>query len=262
MLRVAGCGGLLALLLSSTAVMAQEAGDEPTLLGEIVVTAQRQAQRLQDVPVAVTALDGRALEARSVATLDNVATFTPNIRFDAAAQLSGASYNATVFIRGVGQNDFAIFSDPGVGIYVDEVYYARSIGGIMDAVDLESVQVLRGPQGTLFGKNTIGGAVLITTRKPTQVFEGSIEVTTGRYDRADAKAVLNVPIVEGVLAGRLTLATVNRDGYVKRLSDGSDQGDRNADLARAQLRWTPSERLSVDLAYDYSRAREHRRPTS
>ncbi|WP_420139661.1 TonB-dependent receptor plug domain-containing protein, partial [Sphingomonas sp.] len=133
-------------LLATSAAHAQEVGappasaaqpvasaDQDVTGNDIVVTARRTSERLQDVPVAVTAFGGAALASRNVDTLDQIAKYTPNIRFDGAAALSGGNYNATVFIRGVGQNDFAIFSDPGVGFYVDDVYYARSIGGVMDA---------------------------------------------------------------------------------------------------------------------------------
>lgn len=233
------------------------AGDD-----EIIVTARRTNENLQDVPVAVTAFSGVALEQRGIDTLDQVAKYTPNIRFDGAAALSGGNYNATVFVRGVGQNDFAIFSDPGVGFYVDDVYYARSIGGIMDAVDIESVQVLRGPQGTLFGKNTIGGAVLISTAKPDlDEFSGRVEATTGRFDRLDLKGAINVPLVEGVLGLRVSGAMLNRDGYVKRLFDGGTQGDRNADMIRAKLRFQPSDALTIDIGGDYTRARETSAPS-
>ena len=201
---------------------------------ELVVTARRTAERLQDVPVAVTAFAGSQLAARNIDTLDQVAKYTPNIRFDGAAALSGGNYNATVFIRGVGQNDFAIFSDPGVGFYVDDVYYARSIGGVLDAVDIASVQILRGPQGTLFGKNTIGGAVIINTANPDlHDVSGSVEATYGRFDRIDGKASLNVPLIDGKLALRLSGASLNRDGYVKRLYEGGTQGNRSAQVGRA-----------------------------
>jgi len=230
--------------------------------GEILVTARRVAENLQDVPVAVTAFGGAALASRGVATLDQVATFTPNIRFDAAAALSGANYNPTVFIRGVGQNDFAIFSDPGVGVYVDDVYYARSIGGVLDAIDIESVQVLRGPQGTLFGKNTIGGAVLVTTGTPDlNRFSGRVDGTYGRFDRMDVRGVVNIPLATDKAALRISAATINRDGYVKRLIDGSDQGNRNSDSVRAKLRLAPSEALTIDVSGDYTRAREHSAPS-
>ena len=229
---------------------------------ELVVTARRTAERLQDVPVAVTAFAGAQLAARNIDTLDQVAKYTPNIRFDGAAALSGGNYNATVFIRGVGQNDFAIFSDPGVGFYVDDVYYARSIGGVLDAVDIASVQILRGPQGTLFGKNTIGGAVIINTANPDlHDVSGSVEATYGRFDRIDGKASLNVPLIDGKLALRLSGASLNRDGYVKRLYDGGTQGNRSAQVGRAKLRFQPDDVLTIDLGVDYTRARENSAPS-
>ena len=248
---------LLALVIAgvSAPVAAQDMGED------IVVTARRQAENLQDVPVAVTALSGDALASRNVDTLDQVAAFTPNIRFDGAAQLSGGNYNATVFIRGVGSNDFAIFSDPGVGFYVDDVYYARSIGGVMDAVDIESVQVLRGPQGTLFGKNTIGGAVLVTTTAPKiGEFSGRVEATTGSFSRIDVKGAINVPLGD-TAALRISGATLNRDGYVKRLWDDSDMGNRNAWMVRARLRFEPTDALTIDVGGDYTKAREHSAPS-
>lgn len=250
---------LLGLALVATPVTPAQAQEELTL-EEIVVTALRRAETLQDTPVAITAFTAEALEARSIDTLDSIARFTPSIRFDGAAALSGGNYNATVFIRGIGQNDFAIFSDPGVGFYVDGVYYARSIGGIMDAVDLQSVEVLRGPQGTLFGKNTIGGAVLINTQRPTDQFGGKLELTTGRFDRMDVKGTLNVPLADGKVLTRLSVSSLNRDGYAKRLSDGGDMGDRNADSARLQLSTNVTDDINFHLVGDVTRAREHSAP--
>src|SRR5262245_23975849 len=130
----------------------------PVESGEMLVTARRREESLQRVPVAVTAFSGPALERRSIDTTQDLTAFTPNLQLDGAAPISGSSSNATAFIRGIGSNDFAIFSDPGVGLYVDDVYLGRSIGGVLDVVDLARVEVLRGPQGTLFGRNTIGGA--------------------------------------------------------------------------------------------------------
>src|SRR5690606_9374842 len=98
--------------------------------------------------------------------------------------------NATIFIRGVGQNDFAIFSDPGVAVYLDGVYLGRSIGGVMDLLDLEQVEVLRGPQGTLFGRNTIGGAIILRSREPEAELGGELALTAGSLDRRDARGVL------------------------------------------------------------------------
>ncbi len=253
--------GLMLTMAAPTATAQTAPVQTDTItLEEIVVTARRRSEALQDTPVAVSAFTAEALEARSVETLDNIARFTPNIRFDGAAALSGGNYNATVFIRGIGQNDFAIFSDPGVGFYVDGVYYARSIGGIMDAVDLASVEVLRGPQGTLFGKNTIGGAVLINTQRPTDELSGRVELTTGRFDRLDVKGTVNVPLADGKVLTRLSVSSLNRDGYAKRLSDGQDMGDRNADSARLQITTNVTEDIDFHLVGDMTRAREHSAP--
>jgi len=252
--------GLMLAMAAPVAAQTAPAESGIATLEEIVVTARRRSEALQDTPVAVSAFTAEALEARSVETLDNIARFTPNIRFDGAAALSGGNYNATVFIRGIGQNDFAIFSDPGVGFYVDGVYYARSIGGIMDAVDLASVEVLRGPQGTLFGKNTIGGAVLINTQRPTDDLSGRVELTTGRFDRLDVKGVVNVPLADGKVLTRLSVSSLNRDGYAKRLSDGQDMGDRNADSARLQITTNVTEDIDFHLVGDMTRAREHSAP--
>src|SRR5690606_14804682 len=125
---------------------------DPLKLDEVMVPARRRFESLQATPVALTALSAEALELRQVHTADALAQFVPNLQFDGAAPLSGAAYNATIFIRGVGQNDFAIFSDPGVAIYLDGVYLGRSIGGVIDLVDVAQIEVLRGPQGTLFGR--------------------------------------------------------------------------------------------------------------
>ncbi|WP_454715611.1 TonB-dependent receptor [Caulobacter segnis] len=258
-------GGLLicatagAQAFAPPALAAGQAGTPAVQIEEVVVTARRREERLQDTPVAVTALAGEALESRGVDSVDQIAKFAPSIRFDGAAALSGGNYNATVFIRGVGQNDFAIFSDPGVGVYVDGVYYARSIGGTLDAFDVSRIEVLRGPQGTLFGKNTIGGAVLITTDQPKNAFGGKIEGVTGSYDRLDIKGHVDIPLGEKVSA-RLSAARLTRDGYGKRLLTGDDLGDRNATAARAQLLWEPSDAVTVSLSADYTRAREHSAP--
>ena len=164
---------------------AQDAGSSELSLEEVTVTARRREESLQTTPVAVTAFRGEALEVRGADSVDAVSQFVPNLQFDGAAALSGGAYNATMFIRGIGQNDFAIFSDPGAAMYLDGVYLGRSIGGIMDAVDLERVEVLRGPQGTLFGRNTIGGAVNIVSKQPTDELDGEVSVTGGSFDRFD-----------------------------------------------------------------------------
>jgi iron complex outermembrane receptor protein len=241
----------------------EEAGElaepEPDVM---VVTARRRKEGLQNAPVAVTAFAAEDLQNRNVEATTNLSNFTPNLQLDGAAALSGGSANATAFIRGIGQNDFAIFSDPGVGMYVDEVYMGRSIGGVMEVVDVERVEVLRGPQGTLFGRNTIGGAVLMTSRKPTYDAEGKFELTGGSFFRNDIRAMANAPIVDRKLAVRLALSKLDRDGFGKRLSDGQPMGDIHRVTGRAQILWDPTSKVSVLVSLDGTRAREHSAVTS
>lgn len=229
---------------------------DPLKLDEVMVTARRRFESLQATPVALTALSAEALELRQVHTADALAQFVPNLQFDGAAPLSGAAYNATIFIRGVGQNDFAIFSDPGVAVYLDGVYLGRSIGGVMDLLDLEQVEVLRGPQGTLFGRNTIGGAIILRSREPEAELGGELALTAGSLDRRDARGVLNLPISE-TASTRIAAASVHRDGYATRLTDHERLGDKGAAIGRAQLAWHPSDRFAGTLTLDATRVEQN-----
>jgi iron complex outermembrane receptor protein len=226
---------------------------------EVTVTARRREESLQTTPVAVTALSGDALQVRGAESVDALSQYVPNLQFDGAAALSGGAYNATIFIRGIGQNDFAIFSDPGAAMYVDGVYLGRSIGGIMDAVDLERVEVLRGPQGTLFGRNTIGGAVNIISKQPTDKLGGEASVTTGRFSRFDVHGTLNLPLSDRFLT-RWTVSRLSQDGYAKRLTDGADLGDKDAMVGRAQALWKAADDLEISLTADGTRVRQNSAP--
>lgn len=235
-------------------------------VGEIVVTARRRAESLQNTPVAVSAITSAALEQKGATNIAAVAQSVPSLTFNTTAGNSGASNAAVVFIRGIGQDDFFPTIDPGVGIYLDGVYVSRTLGGVLDTVDLEQVEVLRGPQGTLFGKNTIGGAVQITTKKPGPDLEGYIEATTGRFDRIDVKGSVNLPFSDTLFA-RFSLATLNRDGYITILqknpatgavseADAPKLGNISTMAGRAALRWLASLDLTFDLAFDYTGKRE------
>lgn len=227
-----------------------------TELQTITVTARRRVEDLQHTPVAVTVLDAVDLELRSARATDALATFVPNLQFDGSAPLSGAAYNATVFIRGTGQNEFAIFSEPGVAIYQDGVYLARSIGEVREVLDTERIEVLRGPQGTLFGRNASGGAINIVSRAPEKEFGGDVALTLGELERRELRATLNLPLREQ-LAGRLSAAILQRDGTGKRLTDGAPMGDKDSATARGQLLWQPSDQLQATLAIDTARVRQH-----
>src|SRR5690606_15536353 len=159
--------------------------------------------------------------------------------------------NTTIFIRGIGQNDFATFTDPGVGVHVDGVYLGRTIGGTLMAFDLARIEVLRGPQGSVFGRNTIGGAINIVSQPPGPEPESEYSLTLGRFQRRDLKAVMNVPLLDGRLLTRFSLASVERNGYARQIDyvtgTVQDRGDEDALLARAQASVRPSEETELTL---------------
>jgi iron complex outermembrane receptor protein len=151
------CAGDLAMAQTSGGGFALE---------EIVVTARKREENLQNTPLSISAFTANELSQRQIRSTDQLADVTPNLTFDAFAPSSGQNSSSQIYIRGIGQSDFTAVTDPGVGLYIDGVYMARSIGGTIDFLDLERIEVLRGPQGTLFGRNTIGGAIALHTRRP------------------------------------------------------------------------------------------------
>ena len=228
-------------------------------LQEIVVMARKRAESLQDAPISITAFSASDLEARGTNSLVEVARFTPNLTVQNNPGNGASTSAAAVYLRGVGQDDFAPTLEPGVGIYVDGIYLARNVGALLDIVDIERLEVLRGPQGTLFGRNTIGGAVSITTRKPEAGFSGLGEVSVGNDQRLNARAALNVPLA-GNLFARLSLGSFGQDGYVEHTADGRDLGSDDTITGRAALRWMAGANLELNLAVDGTRDRESGAP--
>jgi iron complex outermembrane receptor protein len=237
-------------------------------LEEVITTARRTAENLQDTPVSVTTISGELLQEIGAVDLRSVTNVTPNMEFSYAGNGSGGGNFAQVFIRGVGQPDFIITKDPGVGIYVDGVYLARAPGSVLELLDVERIEVLRGPQGTLFGKNTIGGAVVVTTQRPSDELSGVAQVTLGSYHRQDLSGSLNLPLVPGQLALRVSAMSREQDGYYKRLYSTEDPAqfgrnsqdagnDTNRRSGRATLLWTPSERFEAQLSADVTRERQN-----
>jgi len=220
-----------------------------TELDTIIVTATKRATGLQDTPIAITAVSAAKLETQNVDNISEIASFTPNLTFDTTAPVSGVSSGAIVFIRGVGQTDFQLTTDPGVGTYVDGVYASRSVGGVLDVLDLERVEVLRGPQGTLFGRNTIGGAISLISKRPADEFSGKGSVTVGSRNRIDLSGVVNIPISD-TLRTRISLSSRNQDGFVEGFADDRDLGDTNRDSIRAVAEWEPSDSFIATLAVD------------
>tara|TARA_R110000787_G_scaffold62077_3_gene140537 strand:- start:12645 stop:15107 length:2463 start_codon:yes stop_codon:yes gene_type:complete len=259
-LLLAGSG--LAMAVSSATAFAQDAANaEPAVeqssdgLDVIVVTARKREENAQETPIAITAMSGDMLENRQIANVAQVASYAPNVNMQPVGNISGSSASLTAFIRGVGQTDFNITVDPGVGIYVDGVYVSRSVGGLLDMADIGSVQILRGPQGTLFGKNTIGGAIIVNSREPSDEFELKLEAATGRFNRADIKGIINIPISD-TLAMRAVASYETRDGYQLRLVDGDRQGDKDSFSGRVAFKWEPSADFTATLAGDVNIRRE------
>lgn len=226
----------------------------------IVVTARRREESLQDTPISISAFTSEGLEQRGIETVTDIGDFTPNVRFNSSTPISASNATAAIFIRGIGQNDYQLSADPGVGLYLDGVYISRGVGNVLDVLDIERVEVLRGPQGTLFGRNTIGGAVNVVTRKPSDEFRGEVELTTGSFERAQISASIDVPIAPGVYTNLVGFYH-NRDGHVKGAVPGApDLGDTDALAGRLALRLEPTSSVTVDVSIDASRSREESAP--
>ena len=225
-------------------------------LEEVVVTARKREESLQNAPISITAFSGQDLERRNITGLADIGQITPNLVFNSSAPISGNSSTASVFIRGIGQNDYTLVTEPGVGIYIDGVYRARSVGGALDLVDVERIEVLRGPQGTLFGRNTIGGAISITSQKPDEELAGRIQLTVGKDQLTDLKGKLNLPLGDSVFSS-FAISSRKRDGFVKNVQNGLDLGDDDSLSARAALRWLASDKVSVDFSLDATKEREN-----
>ena len=258
--------GLFALAALPHQVCAQSAeaqrpsAAEESQPAEIIVSARRREESLQETPVAVTVFSGEALEDRQITQTQDLERFTPSLQFKPAGQLSGNSAAAVVFIRGVGQLDPTAAVDPGVGVYIDDVYVGRSVGGTIELGDIASVQVLRGPQGTLFGRNTIGGAILVNTREPELgSFSGRSRLRTGEDNLIEGSAALNLPISE-TMAARISGGFRKRDGYVVREFDGVRLGNDNVYTLNAALKWEASPGFSLLLRGDYTERNENGAP--
>ena len=237
---------------------------------EIVVTAQFREQSLQDTPIAITAIDAATLDARSQTSITDLGEFAPNVALEPASGLQGNSIAA--FIRGIGQADASFALEPGVGVYIDDIYYGTTFGAVMDLTDLERVEILRGPQGTLAGKNSVGGAIKLYTKEPDGSDDGFVEATYGSFDRIDLRASAGFALTDELFA-RISGIAKSSDGYMKRLDYGcinpdsgipatgaadedcvlGTEGGRDLQAARVALRYAPASLpVEINLRGDYS----------
>ena len=224
---------------------AEQAAEET---GDIVVTARRTEETLQSVPASISAFNERALDRIQATDPTGLQGAVPNLNI---VQGRGSSNAMNIYIRGIGQPDALQTFDPAVGVYVDDVYLSRIRGTQVDLLDLERVEVLRGPQGTLYGKNTIGGALKFVTRKPGRDTRINGSLALGSYNQFELKASMSAPISD-TLAGGISVLRSKRDGYVEDAADDREYNDKDTIATRAALAFTPSSRVRVDLSADYS----------
>ena len=255
-LAALACPGSALAQAAAAPPAAPASAAESQPLQEIVVTATRRAQRLQDTPIAITVLDAKSLAASGAADLGDVARIAPNVDLSAGGGGSGGSFNTQAYIRGIGQSDFLLTTDPGVGVYIDGVFFPRATGGLLDLLDVARVEVLRGPQGTLFGRNTIGGAISVVTARPMGEFGGHVEASIGQYARRELKASVDVPMSDAVQT-RISMAYKKADGFVDRILVGDKLGGVDSLVARARTTWQITPAVELDVSIDGTRKRDN-----
>lgn len=227
--------------------------DGGQVLQEVTVTATKTGARsVQEIPLAISAYSAETLEASGAKSLGDIAAFTPGLTF------STNSVWAITSVRGIGTNNVFAGGDPSTTLQVDGVYYGRPTGANLDFMDVERVEVLRGPQGTLYGRNATGGTINVITQGPTSELGGSLKLTAGTYGLLRPEAVLHGPIVEDKLGFSIAAQHSTRDGYIEQLNRAlPDQWDEDRSAVRGQLRFTPTDDVTFTLRGDYSRADEN-----
>jgi len=255
--------GLAIGFAATLPAMAQDAGQanaptteakkkqqEATQLTEVTVSARRREESLEKVPVAVSAFSEEDMKDLQATSIDGLQGAVPNMNI---VQGRGSSSSVNIFIRGIGQPDALQTFDPGVGMYVDDVYYSRIQGALISLFDVDHVEVLRGPQGTLYGKNSTGGAVKVVTKNPGSTPEGSVEATFGNYGRREGRFYGSTPLSkDGAWSASLAGAITRNDGFVHDYS-GHDFNNDDTKSIRGKLRFHPSDTFDGVLTLDYTK---------
>ncbi len=245
----------LACAVAASSLMAGMYGTsvQAQVLEEVVVTSQKRATSLnvQDVPTAISVYSGAALENSFAVDLTDVGRMAPNVQLNDSGTYPGF---ANFFIRGIGVSNTTRSQDPAVGTFFDGIYVGFGPSSVAAAFDFQSVEVLRGPQGTLFGKNVTGGAVSVTSRRPRQQFGGFAKVQVANYDSLQLTGAVDLPITDD-LAMRVAATSRSRDGYFDNGFTGQTKPDADVNIVRPSLLWTPTERLSLTMIGEYYRSR-------
>ena len=233
----------LTTALSATSYTAF-AADEDFVIEDIVVTATKRSERMKDVPISMSALGSEQIDQTGVRDLKSIAEYIPNLQIS-----QSNDFRSTVTIRGVGAQSRNIGFDARVGVYVDGVYMGQSPSLNQELLDLERVEVLRGPQGTLFGKNTVAGAINLVSKKPNEEFAGQVTADVGNLGYTEFKASVNIPISDKVFT-KFTIAKADRDGYVKNIVTGNNLMEVDSLAYRAQLRIQASDQFEINASFD------------
>ncbi len=271
------CVVALGATLSAQAQQAPSSGGEVGALEEVVVTAERREENIQNVPIAVTAFSAEAMQSRNLTDIHALGNLTPGVNLDAGAPFSGDRSVLSASIRGIGQDDFAFNLNPGVGVYVDGVFLARTIGANQNLLDVDRVEILKGPQGTLFGANTIGGAISVVTHTPGDESRFIAQATGGSFDRRDFGFTADIPIIKGTLLSTISVSSQEQTGWMKVVPYPADTPYAQAPIAitsmsnfaqagygtsdtydgqglqvvRGKLLWNASDKLKFTLSADW-----------
>ena len=255
----------VALLAASAPAWAQEesgadaAEEAESGFGQIIVTANRRAEDVQDVAIAVTALNEELIEQKFSRDLLDLGSIAPNLIVDPIL----GNGTAAISIRGIQLNDVEKSFDPPVGVFLDGVYLASTTGALLNVFDAETIEVLRGPQGTLFGRNTIGGLVHVRRNKPTGGLGGKLSVTYGRFDQFDIKGVLNLPeFANGAVRAKVAAVRLGGGGYFHNVTRDEREGDNDLFMVSPMITIEPSPAAEVTIVYDYIRDRTRTRPVT
>ncbi len=243
---------LPALFAGGGAWAQSDTGEAADSIADIVVTATRTgASQAQKTPIAISVFSADQLTASRIDNVKDLVAFTPNLN------VGQASASAQIYIRGIGSNNVFNGSDPDVTVQSDGVYIARAFGQFADFVDIDRIEVLRGPQGTLYGRNAVGGTINIISRKPGDAFRGEVQASAGNYGLLQAKAYFSGPLVPGRIQASISGNYVTHNDYVKNIVPGvKGLGNANRGGLRGQLRFTPSDRLEVIVGGDWNRGTE------
>ena len=274
--RAASRFAVTSMMVAAFALVASTAYAD--VLEEVVVTAQKRSENVQNVPIAITAFTAETLQSKGLGDLHALSNLTPNVNLDGGAPFSGDSSVLSASIRGIGQDDFAFNLDPGVGVYLDGVYLARTIGANQSLLDVDRIEILKGPQGTLFGRNTIGGAINIVTHTPGDESRIVGTMTVGAYNRHDINLTADMPISSDILT-TVSVSSQTRDGYQKVIpypassgigavpyqvdsqtdfpkapdeATSAANGGQNVQAIRGKLLWHITDVLDLTLSGDYT----------